>query len=234
MVAYRYTASGTLEISDRYVDRVCTILNSREITFERHGNTVHINHDERAATPSRHRAEEAFEDLAPYIDKPQALSVYSELLGESEIGFVDGHIRTDEVQNVWSVEGQVPTPEELVEELRARGIAARVSRIQGSRKSGRRTRVFEVQPGSGGPGCRVTIKRRFWDSYDLLSVPEVYEALCRKYHMNAEVLRQRLHASKFGLEVRNPALGGPSTDMLFENLLDIIEEKTEGVRTNIG
>ena len=233
-MAYRYTASGTLEIADRYVDKVCTILSNKDITFERHGNSIHIKHDERAATPSRHRAEEAFEDLAPYVETPQALAVYSELLGESEVGFIDGHVRTDVVNNVWSFDGQVPTPEELVEELRQRGIAARVIRIQGSRKSGRRTRVFEIQPGSGGPGCRVTIKRRFWDSYDLLSVPEVYEALCRKYHMTPEVLRDRLHSAKFGIEVRNPALGGPSTDMLFENLLDILEEKTEGIRTTIG
>jgi hypothetical protein len=94
--------------------------------------------------------------------------------------------------------------------------------------------VFEIQPGSGGPGCRVTIKRRFWDSYDLLSVPEVYESLCRKYHLKPTALREQLHASKFGVEVRNPALGGASTDMLWENLLEVIEEKTEGVRTNIG
>jgi len=233
-VAYRYTANGVLEVADRYVDKVCSILSSKEITYKVNGTTIHINHDERAATPSRHKAEEAFEDLAPYIEKPQALHVYSELLGESEIGFVDGHVRTDEVQTVWSIEGQVPTPEELVEALRRRGIAARVSKLQGSRKSGRRTRVFEIQPGSGGPGLRLTIKRRFWDSYDLLSVPEVYESLCRKYHMSPELLREQLHASKFGVEVRNPALGGASTDMLFENVLDILEEVTEGIRTNIG
>ena len=176
----------------------------------------------------------AFEDLAPYIDQPQALMVYSELLGESEVGFVDGQIRTDDVQNVWSNDGQVPTPEELVDELRRRGIAARVAKVQGSRKSGRRSRVFEIQPGSGGPGCRVTIKRRFWDSYDLLSVPEVYESLCQKYHMSPDRLREELHAAKFGIEVRKPALGGASSDLLFDNLLDILEEKTEGIRTEIG
>lgn len=233
-MAYRYTANGVLEVADRYVNKVCTILTSKDIAYEVQGSVITINHDERAATPSRHKVEEAFEDLAPYIETPQSLHVYSELLGESEVGFIDGHVRTDEVETVWSTQGAPPTPDELVEALRQRGIAARVSRIQGSRKSGRRTRVFEIQPGSGGPGCRVTIKRRFWDSYDLLSVPEVYESLCRKYHLTPNALREQLHASKFGVEVRNPALGGASTDMLWENLLDVIEEKTEGVRTNIG
>lgn len=233
-MAYRYSASGTLTVQERWVDKVCAILRSKSIRHERQGNSIVIKHDERAATPSRHKAEEAFEDLAPYIDQPQALMVYSELLGESEVGFVDGQIRTDDVQNVWSNDGQVPTPEELVDELRRRGIAARVAKVQGSRKSGRRSRVFEIQPGSGGPGCRVTIKRRFWDSYDLLSVPEVYESLCQKYHMSADRLREELHAAKFGIEVRKPALGGASSDLLFDNLLDIIEEKTEGIRTEIG
>lgn len=233
-MAYRYTANGVLEVADRYVNKVCTILTSKDIAYEVQGSVITINHDERAAAPNRHKAEEAFEDLAPYIDKPQSLHVYSELLGESEVGFVDGRIRTDDVETVWSVQGTPPSPDELVEALRERGIAARVSRIQGSRKSGRRTRVFEIQPGSGGPGCRVTIKRRFWDSYDLLSVPEVYETLCRKYHLKPVDLREQLHASKFGVEVRNPALGGASTDMLWDNLLDVIEEQTEGIRTNIG
>lgn len=233
-MAYRYSANGTLTVSGRYVDKVCGILRSKSIRHERNGNTVMIKHDERAATPSRHKAEEAFEDLAPYIDQPQSLVVYSELLGESEVGFVDGRIRLDDVQNVWAADGAVPTPEELVESLRTRGIAARVSKLQGSRKSGRRSRVFEIQPGSGGPGCRLTIKRRFWDSYDLLSVPEVFESLCDKYHMGAEKLRVVLHAAKFGVEVRNPALGGPSTDLIFENLLDVLEEKTQGIRTHIG
>lgn len=233
-MAYRYTANGVLEVADRYVNKVCTILTSKDIAYEVQGSVITINHDERAAAPNRHKAEEAFEDLAPYIEKPQSLHVYSELLGESEVGFIDGRVRTDEVETVWSVQGTPPTPDELVEALRARGIAARVSRIQGSRKSGRRTRVFEIQPGSGGPGCRVTIKRRFWDSYDLLSVPEVYESLCRKYHLKPTDLREQLHASKFGVEVRNPALGGASTDMLWDNLLEVIEEQTEGIRTNIG
>jgi hypothetical protein len=233
-MAYRYSANGTLTIADRHVDKVCTILRNKAIRHERNGNHVVIKHDERAAAPSRHKAEEAFEDLAPYVENPHALMVYSELLGESEVGFVGGRIRLDDVQNVWANDGAVPTPDELVEELRRRGIAARVSKVQGSRKSGRRSRVFEIQPGSGGPGCRVTIKRRFWDSYDLLSVPEVYESLCQKYHMTPERLREVLHQAKFGIEVRNPAIGGASTDLIFENLLDIIEDKTQGVRTHIG
>ncbi len=233
-MAYRYSATGTLSVADRHVEKVCEILRGKQIKHERQGSVVVIRHDERAATPSRHKIEEAFADLAPYIDQPQTLNVYSELLGESEVGFVGGRIRTDSVQNVWSSDGAAPTPDELVDELRKRGIAARISKIQGSRKSGRRSRVFEIQPGSGGPGCKVTIKRRFWDSYDLLSVPEVYEGLCRKYHMSPDKLRDELHAAKFGVEVRNPALGGASAEMLFENLLDIIEERTEGIRTPIG
>src|SRR5207248_63237 len=117
--------------------------------------------------------------------------------------------------------------------LRGRGIAARIAKPQG-RKGGRRTRVFEITPGSGGPGCKLTVKRRFWDSYDLLSVPEVYEALCQKYHMSPLQLREKLHAAKYGIEVRNPALGGASADLLYENILAILEECCEGIRTTIG
>jgi hypothetical protein len=216
------------------LDRVCSILSSKSITFVREGNTVVIKHDEKAAQPSRQRHEEAFGDLARYIDKPQALTVYSELLGESEVGFIDGVVRTDKVEKVWAHEGEVPTPDQLVEALRQRGIAATTILLRGSRKSGRRYRVFEIVPGSGGPGCKVSVKRRFWDSYDLLSVPEIYKPLCNKYHLSAKVLRERLHETKFGLEVRNPALGGPSTDLLFANLLEVIEELTDGIRTELG
>ena len=80
----------------------------------------------------------------------------------------------------------------------------------------------------------MTIKRRFWDSYDLLSVPEVYQPLCRKYHMTPRKLRENLKTAKFGAEVRNPALGNASSDMLFDALLDVIEDMTDGIRTEIG
>ena len=234
-MAYRYSATGTLEVPDRYLEKVCAILSSKDIRYQRlNATSIRIEHDERAATPSRHKAEEAFEDLAPYIHKPQSVTVYSELLGESEVGFVDGRVRTDDVQTVWSQNGSAPTADLLVDGLRKRGIAAQVNRPKNGRKSSRRSRVFEIQPGSGGPGCRITIKRRFWDSYDLLSVPEVYESLCRKYHMAPERLREELYNSKFGVEVRNPALGGASSDMLFENLLELIEDATNGIRTNIS
>lgn len=233
-MAYRYTASGTLEVSERNVESVCNILASKHITYERQGTSVCIKHDERATTPSGLKAEEAFEDLAPYIEKPQALVVYSELLGEYEVGFINGRIRTDEAVHIWSTGETIPTPDELVAELRRRGIAARVAKVQGSRKSGRRSRLFEIQPGSGGPTIRLTIKRRFWDSYDLLSVPEVYQPLCRKYHMKPAALRDALRNATFGIEVRNPALGNASSDMLFDVLLDVIEDSTDGIRTEIG
>ena len=94
--------------------------------------------------------------------------------------------------------------------------------------------MFEIQPGSGGPGCRVTIKRRFWDSYDLLSVPEVFRPLCRRYHMAPDVLRDTLRNASFGLEIRKPALGSASSDMIYDTLLDIVEDLTDGIRTEIG
>ncbi|RMG12857.1 MAG: hypothetical protein D6731_13085 [Planctomycetota bacterium] len=233
-MAYRYCASGTLEVSPRYLERVCSILSSKSIRYVREGNTIRIEHDEKASEPARQRHEEAFSDLARYIDKPQALTVYSELLGESEVGFVEGRVRTDKVEKVWATHGDPPTPDTLLEALRGRGIAATSVLLRGSRKSGRRYRVFEIRPGSGGPGCRVSVKRRFWDSYDLLSVPEIYKPLCAKYHLTPAQLRHDLHEAKFGLEVRNPALRNSSTDMLFENLLEVIEELTDGIRTELG
>jgi hypothetical protein len=172
--------------------------------------------------------------MARYIDTPQALQVWSELNGESEIGFVDGIMREDQVENVWATKGEPPTPEILIDELRRRGISARIAKFRGPSKGGRRTRAFEIQPGSGGSGVRLLIKKRFWDSYDLLSVPEVYEALCRKYHLTPTELREKFHSARFGIEVRNPALGSASSDLLYENLLQIIEERVEGIRTTIG
>ena len=233
-MAYRFTATGTLDVPARNVDAVCNILACKHIRYEREGTQVRIKHDERASTPANVKAEEAFEDLAPYLEKPQALVIFSDLNGEYEVGFVDGRLRTDEAMHIWSSEEKVPTPDEIVDGLKERGIASRVVKVRGSRKSGRRSRVFEVQPGSGGPSCRVTIKRRFWDSYDLLSVPEVYEPLCRKYHLPPLVLRDRLRNAKFGVEVRNPALGNASSDMLFDAILDIVEELVEGIRTDLG
>lgn len=234
-MAYRFTATGTLELtSDRSLDTVCGILANKKITHSRCGNAVRIQHDERASTPMAVKAEEAFEDLAPYIDPPQSIAAWSELTGDYEIGFVDGRVRRDQSIHVWSRQENVPTPDQLVDELRRRGIAARVSNIKGSRKSGRRSRVFEIQPGSGGHACRVTIKRRFWDSYDLLSVPDVYEPLCQKYHMSSKRLRDSLRNAKFGLEVRNPALGNASSSMVYDVLVDVIEDMVEGIRTDIG
>lgn len=233
-MGYRFNARGTIEVTKENLAKVLTILDANGIKYKARGTTIRIEHDERAIIPSQRRADDAFKDLAPYIDKPQAIQVWSELYGEGELGFIDGQLRKDEIENVWSTEGEVPTPDALVDELKRRGLSARISKARGSRKSGRRTRQFEIQPGSGGPGCRVTIKKRFWDSYDLLSVPQVYEGLCEKYHVSPVQLREKLHAAKFGVEVRNPALGSPSSDMLYENLLEILEEVTEGIRTNIG
>ncbi len=232
-MAYRYTASGRLEIVEGNVDTVCNILSSKRIGYEREGNAVCIRHDERAATPGEMKAEEAFEDVARYIEKPTTLSVSNELVGEYELGFVDGRMRMDEAMHVWATGERVPSPDELVGELRARGIAATVIKTKG-RKGGRRARMYHVQPGSGGPACKVTVKRRFWDSYDLLSVPDIHEPLCRRYHMSPAVLRENLRNATFGLEVRKPALGNASSDMIFEALLDVIEDITEGIRTELG
>jgi hypothetical protein len=233
-VAYRYSASGTLEFSERNVDTVCAILTGKHITHERHGTTVSIKHDEKSVTPSGFKADSAFEDLAPYVDTPQVITIFNELIGEYELGFINGRVRTDEAMHVWATGESVPTPDELVTELKARGLAARSIKLKGSRKSGRRARVFEVQPGSGGPGVRVTIKRRFWDSYDLLSVPDVHKPLCRKYHMTPARLRDALRNASFGLEVRKPALGSASSDMIFDTILEVIEDMTDGIRTDIG
>jgi hypothetical protein len=234
-VGYRYSAKGTLEVAPRNVGTVCSILTRKGIQYTvDEENRIQIDHNERAATPAPIGLGEPFEEIARYVDEPQSLFINSEILGEANVGFVGGKVRIDTTEKVWSKEGEVPTPDRLVALLKARGIAARVTRVQGSRKNGRRTRVFDIEPGSGGPACRVTIKRRFWDSYDLLSVPDVYKPLCRKYHTTPAKLRDALHSAKFGVEVRNPALGGPSSDMLFDNLLEIIEEQTEGIRTALG
>ena len=233
-MAYRYCASGTLNVKERYLDRVCAILNNQAISFECTETTVTIKHDEKAAAPSRQKPEEAFGELAKYIDTPQALTVYSELLGESEVGFIDGQVRLDKVEKVWCDRGDPPTPEKIVEALRARGIAAHIVARRGSRKSGRRARSFEVQPGSGGLAIKVSLKRRYWDSYDLLSVPKVYQPLCDKYHLTSKKLRTYLTEAKFGVEVHKPALGGVSTDLLFSNLLEVLEELTDGIRTTLG
>ena len=233
-MAYRYSACGTLEVPQRHVAAVCDILQRKSINFETDGTTIRIDHKTRATSPAPARPGEPFEEIAPYLETPQSLVVNSELLGEHEIGFLNGKVRSDTAEKVWSRAGEAPTPDRLIEALRERGIAAQITFVKGSRKSGRRSRVFEIAPGSGGPACKITIRRRFWDSYDLLAVPDVYQPLCRKYHVSPDQLRQDLHSAEFGVEVRNPALGGPSADMLFDNLLEIIEEQTEGIRTELG
>lgn len=233
-MAYRYNASGSLDIPTRHLETVCRILERKSIQYTVEGNTVHVKHSERANSPGHARPEEPFEELAPYFDSPQSLKVTCDLVGENEIGFAHGRVFTDSSEKVWAIDGEAPTPDGLVEALRQRGIAARVTAIKGSRKSGRRSRQFEIQPGSGGPACKVTIRRRFWDSYDLLAIPDVYAPLCKKYHTTPEKLRNDLHSAKFGVEVRNPALGGASADLLFDNILEILEEQTEGIRTELG
>ncbi|RMG15821.1 MAG: hypothetical protein D6731_07460 [Planctomycetota bacterium] len=233
-MAYRYSASGTLLLSPRHVERVCSALRAHGVAHRREGNAVLIEHEERASTPSTVRARAAFEEIAPFVDEPQSIQVNCELTGAVELGFVDGRLREDKAVNVWSQRSDVPTPDDIIDELRRRGIAARAHRLKGGRKSGRRSRVFEIQPGSGGPGCRVTVKRRFWDSYDLLSVPEVYEPLCQKYHMSSARLRDALKNATFGLEVRNPALRTASSDLVYDALVEVLEDITEGIRTDIG
>ena len=233
-MAYRYSATGTLNVPMRHLDTVCRILARKSIQHTVDGTFVSIAHTERATTPGHQRPEEPFEEIAPYLEDRQSLVVSCDLVGDNEIGFENGKVFTDSSEKVWAIDGEAPTPDSLVEALRMRGIAARVTAIKGSRKSGRRTRQFEIQPGSGGPACKVTIRRRFWDSYDLLAIPDVYQPLCRKYHTTPEKLRSDLHSAKFGVEVRNPALGGASAEMLFDNILEILEEQTEGIRTALG
>ena len=234
-MTYRYAAIGTLEVPAAHLDKVCTILTSKSIHFEREGGTtIRIEHEERTSLPGAHQPTETFAELAPYIERPQAICVTSDLLGERQVGFVHGAVCTDSSEKVWSTDGEAPTPDVLLDALRDRGIAAKVQKLAGKRKSGRRPRVFEILPNSGGAGCRITIKKRFLDGFDLLAVPEVYESLCRKYHVTPDKLREELHSAKFGVEVRSPALGGPSTAMIYDNLLEILEEHTDGIRTELG
>ena len=47
-MAYRFSASGTLEVPQRHVNTVCSILRRKAIDFEREGNTVRVEHSERA------------------------------------------------------------------------------------------------------------------------------------------------------------------------------------------
>ena len=49
-MAYRYTATGTLQLLERHVDAVCGILSSNRIGFQRNQTTVTIDHEDRAAT----------------------------------------------------------------------------------------------------------------------------------------------------------------------------------------
>ena len=115
--------------------------------------------------------------------------------------------------------------------LRHRGMSARLTKVKGRRGGARQ---YEFQPSTGGPSCRVTVKRRFWDSFDLLAVPDVTDKLCKRYSMESDQLRSALHGAAFGMEVRNPARGGDQTDQLYENLLEVIEEITTGIRTTVG
>lgn len=233
-MAYRYTATGTLQLLERHVDAVCGILSSNRIGFQRNQTTVTIDHEDRAATQAGPNATAAFESLAPFVTTPQSLSTWSELTGDCEVGFVDGRLTTEERVHIWTQIEELPTPDDLVAELKARGLAARVVLKKGSRKSGRRARIFHIHPGSGGPPCQITIKRRFWDSYDLLSVPDVYEPLCRKYHLKPKKLRQALKGASFGFEVLKPALGTASSALIFDAIVDVIEDLTDGIRTEIG
>ena len=229
---YRYTATGTIEFAERHVEAACAILRRKAVIHERHGNSVSIEHQEKSLTPSGFKAEEAFESMARYVERPQALHIYNELVGEFDLGFVDGRTRTDESIHVWGTSERVPTPDEIVGELRARGLAAIVKTPK--RKGTRRTRNYEIAPGSGGPHIFVTVKRRFWDTFSLLSVPEVFEPLCRKYHLSPDDLRARLRGATFGIEVRKPALRNASSDLLYDSTLEVIEDLTDGIRTELG
>lgn len=229
---YRYTATGTIEFAERHVEAACAILRRKAVSHERNGNSVSIEHQEKSLTPSGFKAEEAFESLARYVERPQALRVYNELVGEFDLGFVDGRLRTDESFHVWGAGDRVPTPDEIVGELRSRGLAAMVKTPK--RKGSRRTRNYEIVPGSGGPQIHITVKRRFWDTFSLLSVPEVYEPLCRKYHLSPDDLRERLRNATFGIEVRKPALRNASSDLLYDATLEVIEDLTDGIRTELG
>lgn len=222
---------GTLKAAETSLDRAEEILLRRELVFQRAGDSVAVEHSDRNMNPGDHRVNKALRELASVFDEPQRLILWDEFRGEHEVVVGKGRVKQEETENIWSSKSDIPSPEEIVILLRDRGVSARLAKVKG-RRGGART--YEFQPGAGGACCKVTVKRRFWDSFDLLSVPAVSNELCQRYEMDSERLREKLHASTFGLEVRNPASGGLDTDELYTSLLEVLEDLTEGIRTTVG
>jgi hypothetical protein len=230
-MGYRMSIKGRLAASHDTLTQVAGVLDHRKIDYDTEEPDLVISHSDRNMMPGDHRIEKALKELAELLEEPQKVVVWTEFHGEQEILIGDGRVRQEMTSNVWSNEESVPTPEQILTKLRARGLAVRLTKVKGRRGGARQ---FEFQPSSGGASCRVTVKRRFWDSFDLLAVPEIARVLCDRYGLSAEQLRANLYGSAFGLEVRNPASGGASTDLLFDNLLEVVEEMTHGIRTPIG
>lgn len=230
-MGYRLTVKGTIPTEAGDVQEIQGVLDRRRIDYKAGTGAITIDHFDGNMSPGDHRVEKALKELAGLLEPPATLTLWDEFNGESEISVGCGRVKSEECENVWSQQDAVPTPEEILSSLRGRGLAVRLTKVKGRRG---RARQFEFQPLCGGPGCKVTVKRRFWDSYDLLAVPEVSSQLCERYRITPQELREKLYSSTFGMEVRNPAGGNNSTDDLYESLLRVIEDLTFGIKTSVG
>lgn len=231
-MGYRLSIKATIsDVSPPTLDDIEAVLQHREIEYQRGKEGVVIDYFDRNMNPGDRRVKKALSELSKLLDPPQSVVVWDEFEGETEVMVGCGRVRAETTENVWSQQDHVPTPDQILTGLRHRGFSARLTKVKGRRGGARQ---YEFQPSTGGASCRVTVKRRFWDSFDLLAVPEVTQKLCKKYSMDSEQVRAALYGSVFGMEIRNPATGGDNTDQLFENLLDVIEEITSGIRTTVG
>lgn len=230
-MGYRMSVKGNIEGAEATLCAVEEILGKRKIDCERAGSQVIIDYSERNMNPGDHRIEKALSEIAEHLDGLQSIKIWDEFHGETEFVVGSGRVRSECSENIWSQLDSVPTPEEIMTHLRRRGFQIRLTKVKGRRGGARQ---FEFHPLAGGPGVRVTLKPRFWDSFDLLAVPDVVRKLCDRYRLKEEELRDKLHGSTFGMEVRNPAAGGDTTDELYESVLQVIERLTMGIRTTVG
>jgi hypothetical protein len=230
-MGYRLSVKATIVEESPTLDNIESVLQQREIEYQREKEQVIIDYFDRNMNPGDRRVKKALSELSHLLNPPQSVLLWDEFEGETEVMVGCGRVRAEITENVWSRKDNVPTPEQILTGLRHRGLSARLTKVKGRRGGARQ---YEFQPSSGGPSCRVTVKRRFWDSYDLLAVPDVTDKLCKRYTLESDQLRSALYGSAFGMEVRNPARGGDNTDQLYENLLDVIEEITTGIRTTVG
>lgn len=230
-MGYRASVKGTLSAEGSELDRVQGVLTHRGIDFTADGQAITIDHFDRNMNPGDKRFRKAFDELSKILHESQVLTVWDEFEGEHEVAVGSGRVKKEMGINIWSHNDSPPTPEQILMVLRQRGLAVRLTRVKGRRGGARH---FEFQPSTGGPSVRIVVKRRFWDSFDLLSVPNVCEDLCSRYGLSPEELRDKLYSSKFGFEIRNPAMGSEDTDELYEVLLDVLENLSCGIRTTVG